>query len=256
VALVAAVLPTIPSASCPPVASVLGSTGLGPVCQAASGVVGSVTSKVAGFGVDSVLNALGSWVSSGAVWLLAQVGSVLADTTGIDLGASWFTAHYETMVALCGVVIVPLLLLGIIQSVYRQNASMLVRSVLVHVPLALLLTAVAVKLVQLGLALTDAMSAAVAHGAGLDTGHFMATVTLGLGGTAAAQPSAPSFVVFLGGIAVVIGAVMVWIELLIRAAAVYVSVLFLPLALASLAWPAIAHWCRRTFHLVCRTGVG
>ena len=32
---------------------------------------------------------------------------------------------------------------------------------------------------------------------------------------------------------------------MIRAAAVYVAVLFLPLALASLAWPAIAHWCRR-----------
>ena len=41
------------------------------------------------------------------------------------------------------------------------------------------------------------------------------------------------------------GAVLVWVELLVRAAAVYVAVLFLPLALASLAWPAIAHWCRR-----------
>ncbi len=30
-----------------------------------------------------------------------------------------------------------------------------------------------------------------------------------------------------------------------RAAAVYVAVLFLPLALASLAWPAVSHWCRR-----------
>ncbi len=55
----------------------------------------------------------------------------------------------------------------------------------------------------------------------------------------------PAFVLFLGGIVVVIGAVLVWIELLIRSAAVYVAVLFLPLALASLAWPAIAHWCRR-----------
>jgi hypothetical protein len=44
---------------------------------------------------------------------------------------------------------------------------------------------------------------------------------------------------------VVFGAVLVWIELLIRSAAVYVTVLFLPLALASLAWPAISHWCRR-----------
>ncbi len=90
------------------------------------------------------------------------------------------------------------------------------------------------------------MSAAVAQGAGLDTGHFLSSVVNGLSsGGAAGQPGAPSFVVFLGAIAVVVGAVMVWIELLIRSAAVYVAVLFLPMALASLAWPAIAHWCRR-----------
>jgi len=38
---------------------------------------------------------------------------------------------------------------------------------------------------------------------------------------------------------------VLWLELLIRAAAVYVAVLFLPLALATLVWPAISHWCRR-----------
>jgi hypothetical protein len=89
------------------------------------------------------------------------------------------------------------------------------------------------------------MSAAVARGAGLDAGHFMASVTLEVSGQAAGQPGVPAFVLFLGGLAVVCGAVLVWIELLIRAAAVYVAVLFLPLALASLAWPAIAHWSRR-----------
>jgi hypothetical protein len=246
---VLAAVPVIPGVSCPPAASALGAAGLGPVCQAAagaSGLVGSAASQVVGFGVGSVLDALGSWVSSGAVWLLAQVGSVLSDTTGIDLGASWFTSHYLEMAALCGVVIVPLMLLGVMQSLYRQNASQLIRSVVVNVPLAILLTAVAVKLVQLGLAVTDAMSQAVAQGSGLDTGHFLAPVALGLGGGAIAGPtSAPSFVIFLGSIAVVFGAVLVWIELLIRSAAVYVAVLFLPLALASLAWPAIAHWCRR-----------
>ncbi len=87
------------------------------------------------------------------------------------------------MAALAGVVIVPLLLLGIVQSVYRQNLSTLLRSVLVNVPLAVLLTAVAVKLVQLGLAVTDALSSAVAHGAGLDSGHFMASVLTACPGT-------------------------------------------------------------------------
>ncbi|MGB7052987.1 MAG: hypothetical protein WBG41_15595, partial [Acidimicrobiales bacterium] len=233
---------------CPPGAGALGVGGLGSVCQVVGGVAGlagSAASQVTGFGVDSVLGALGSWVAEGAVWLLDQVGAVLTSTTSIDLGASWFTEHYETMAALCGVVVLPMLLLGVIQAIYRQDLSMLLRSVLVNVPLAMLLTAVAVKLVQLGLAVTDELSSAVAQGAGLDAGHFMAAVTTALSGGAASQPAVPAFIVFLGGLVVVVGAFLVWIELLIRAAAVYVAVLFLPLALASLAWPAIAHWCRR-----------
>ncbi len=243
-------VPTLHAAACPAAAAALAATGIGAVCQvasAASSAVGSAASSVVGFGVDSVLSGLGNWVAQGASWLLAQIGTVIGDTTSIDLGASWFSAHYGTMAELAAVVIVPLLLLGIVQSTYRQNLSSLLRSVLVNVPLAVLLTAVAVKLVQLGLSLTDAMSNAVAHGAGLDTGHFMSSVLAGLSGTGAAtgQPSAPAFVLFLGALAVVVGAVAVWMELLIRAAAVYVAVLFLPLALASLAWPAIAHWCRR-----------
>ena len=244
-----AAIPGLPGVSCPAAAAALTATGLGPVCQvtsAVSGAAGAAASQVAGAGVSSVLGDLGSWVAEGASWLLTQIGTVIGDTTSIDLGASWFSAHYGTMAGLAGVVIVPLLLLGIMQSVFRQNLSSLLRSVLVNVPLAILLTAVAVKLVQLGISVTDAMSTAVAHGAGLDTGHFMSSVIAGLSPVSAAgQPSAPGFVLFLGSLAVVVGAVLVWIELLIRAAAVYVAVLFLPLALGSLAWPAIAHWSRR-----------
>ena len=134
---------------------------------------------MAGVGVDSVFDGLGSWVANGAAWLLGQIGSVLDKTTSIDLGASWFTDHYQTMAALAGLVVVPMLLLGIIQSIYRQSASMLLRSVVVNVPLAILLTTVAVKLVQLGLAVTDAMSAAVAQGPGVDGGHFLGPVAAG-----------------------------------------------------------------------------
>jgi hypothetical protein len=201
---------------------------------------------VAGFGIDSVLDAIAGWVASGAVWLLGQIGSVLSSTTSVDLGAGWFTTHYRTMAALAGVVVLPMLLAGVIQAIHRQSASMLLRSVLVNVPLAMLLTAVAVKLVQLGLSVTDAMSSAVAQGTGVDTGHAFDGVIQALGSTPAAGAAPPpTFVVLLGGLAVVVGAFLLWVELLIRSAAVSVAVLFLPLALASLAWPAVAHWARR-----------
>jgi hypothetical protein len=239
-------LPAVPAVSCPSVAGALGTAGLGPVCQAASGVAGAATSAASqltgGFGIDAVLDGLASWVASGAVWLLDQVGSLLSATTTIDLGASWFSAHYRTMAGLTGVVIVPLLLFGIVQAVYQQSASKLVRTAVVHVPLALLLTGVAVQLVQLGLTLTDDMSEAVSAGSGLDTGHFLSAAVAAL---SAGQVGVPTFVVLLGSLAVVLGAFILWVELVVRSAAVYVAVLFLPLALASLAWPAIAHWCRR-----------
>ncbi len=242
-------LPAVPTAVCSPAAGALSVTGLGGVCAVvggASNVVGSAVSSAVGFGAGSVLDALGGWVSSGAVWLLGQIGGVLSASTSIDLGAPWFRAHYATMAALAGVVVVPLLLLGILQAIYRQSAAMLLRSALVNVPLAVLLTAVAVTLVQIGLAVTDWMCGVVSSGAGLDTGHFMASVTAALGpDPAVAAGGTPTFVLFVGSVAVVVGAVMVWIELLLRAAAVYVAVLFLPLALASLAWPAISHWTRR-----------
>ena len=246
-------LPAIPSPGCPSAAGALGGTGLGAVCSVGgtvagtvSGAVGSAVGSVVGLGVGSVLDAVSSWVTSGAAWLLGQVGGVLATTTSIDLGAPWFRAHYATMVGLAGVVVVPLLLLGVLQALYRQSAAMLLRAVLVQVPLAVLLTAVAVSLVQIGLALTDDLCAVVSRGSGLDAGHFLGTVTQALGPAQAAQPGgAPTFVLFLGGVVVVVGAVLVWLELLLRAAAVYVAVLFLPLALAGLAWPAISHWARR-----------
>jgi hypothetical protein len=62
---------------------------------------------------------------------------------------------------------------------------------------------------------------------------------------AALDPTIASFVLLLLSLLVAVAAFVLWLELLIRAAAVYVAVLFLPLALATLVWPAISHWSRR-----------
>jgi hypothetical protein len=53
------------------------------------------------------------------------------------------------------------------------------------------------------------------------------------------------FGVLLGALIVVLGALSIWLELLLRSAAIYISVLFLPLALAAMIWPAGWKWCRR-----------
>src|SRR5271168_463851 len=148
------------------------------------------------------------------------------------------------MTALAGVVILPMLLASTLQAVVRQNPGQLVRSFLVQLPLALLLAVVAIQLVILSLSATDAMSDAVAGGTGADVASLLSGVTTGLV-AAAADPSIASFVLLLIALLIAVAAFVLWLELLIRAAAVYVAVLFLPLALATLVWPAVSHWCRR-----------
>jgi hypothetical protein len=216
-----------------------GLDALNPVCQA-----GSIGGSIASSGFESVLSGISQWVASGAEWLLGQIGDVLSSTTTVDVGATWFRTHYGQMTALAGVVVLPMLLASTLQAVVRQNPGQLIRTFLLQLPLALLAAVVAIQLVILSLSATDAMSDAVAGGTNADVTSLLTGVTSGLV-AAAADPAIASFVLLLVSLLIAVAAFALWLELLIRAAAVYVAVLFLPLALATLVWPAVSHWCRR-----------
>jgi len=84
----------------------------------------------------------------GAQWLLDQIGSVLAATTSVDIGSSWFGGHYQAMAVLSCILLVPMLVAAVIQAVLQQRVGPLVRAALVNLPLALLLTGVAIELVR------------------------------------------------------------------------------------------------------------
>lgn len=232
-----------------PGCSTLAPTAL--ACKAVGSVVGGVASHVAGATASAGLDAVSHWVVAGAVWLLRRIGGVLGAASEVHLGAPWFVAHERVMVDLGALVILPMLLVALIQAIIRQDPGIALRAALVHLPLALLLTAVAVQLVQLGTRITDQLCASVVAGSGgslqrtLDqlAHSFAQASTSGAGGVA-------SFVVFLVGCLVVLGSLALWLELLIRGAAIYVAVLFLPLALASLVWPAVSHWARRLAELL------
>jgi hypothetical protein len=228
-----------PAAAAGPPSGCHGIQVINPLCQ-----LGGVAGSVASSGVNAVLNGLSQWVASGAEWLLRQIGDVLVSTTTINVGAGWFRTHYGQMIALAGVVILPLLLVSTLQAIYRQNPGQLLRAFFLQLPLALLLGVVAIQIVVLSLSATDAMCSAVAGGSGSDVKNLLAGVTKGLL-QAGGDPTMATFVLLMVGLLVAAASFVLWLELLVRAAAVYVAVLFLPLALATLVWPSISHWCRR-----------
>jgi hypothetical protein len=122
-----------------------------------------------------------------------------------------------------------------------------IRSAFVFLPLAAILSAVGPAMAQMLINISDWMSAALGGNAAADAQKFMSdagTALAGLG-TGTLNPAVPVFGVLLGALIVTLGALSIWLELLLRAAAIYISVLFLPLALAAMIWPAGWRWCRR-----------
>ena len=118
---------------------------------------GGIVDRVVGFGVNEVLDGIGQWVGRGASEMLTQAGNALSASTRPELGKPWFAQHFADMTRVAALVVLPMLFVSIIRAIVRQDLSVLLRSALVHLPLAALLTAVAVELVQLSLAATDMM---------------------------------------------------------------------------------------------------
>jgi len=211
-----------------------------------------VTAPVTAAG-DAVMKGVTTWVANGASWLVRQAGTLIDETTTPRISSPWFTRQYRAMGAIAAVFALPLLLVAVIQAVLTRNASVLARAVTVNLPAAFLLTAGAVAVVELMLVITDQASAQVAASVGndakaffSDTGKALAAVTAASGGT---NP-VPLFAVFLGGLIAAVGAFFVWIELLLRSAAIYVAVLFLPLTFVAMIWPQTARWAKKLLELL------
>ncbi|MGE3138914.1 MAG: hypothetical protein AB7I08_19575, partial [Thermoleophilia bacterium] len=216
--------------------------GVALVCDAA----GDAASAAAGAAGDAVLGQLTGWVGDGAAWLLGQVADAIDATTTVDLSAPWFERHYAFMFQAGAILLLPLLLLTVLQALVRQDAGLLIRATFLQLPAAMLLTGLAVTVTQTALAVTDALSAELTRGVAEDTDTLATTLTT----ASAVGGPIPLFASFLLALVMALAALFVWFELILRAGVVYVAVMFLPLFLATMIWPALSGWVRRLVQVI------
>jgi hypothetical protein len=194
---------------------------------------------------SSAMGGLTSWVAEGASWLVSRVGQMLERSTRPALGSTWFRRQYRSMIGLAIAIALAVLLCAVIHATLRQDIAMLLRAAFVAMPVALCLCFAAVTLVEIALGVTDWMTAEILDGFKADTGKFFKDVgDVLMPGLLAVGPL-PGFLLFLGGLFMAVMTFMVWLELVMREAAIYVAVAFLPLSFAAMIWRFTAHWCRR-----------
>jgi hypothetical protein len=236
--------------------------------RAANGVedvVGGAAQAVGG----GILDLIAKAVASAAVWFLHEIAGLVGATTQVHLtditscgsshgGAarcyqpvSWFGHRYGAMWGLATLFALGLLFVVVVESVLRGAIGVLVETALLKLPLAFVFTGAAIALTGMLLQLTDRMSTAIAGNVGSDAGDFFSAVGKTLAALGAGTgPGAPVFVVLLAALVIVVGALFVWLELLMRAASIYVVVFFLPFAFAALIWPRSAGVLRRVIELL------
>ncbi len=239
-------------------------------CNAVSGAVGGaienpVSRALKGVG-NGVFEQVTVWVSDGAAWLIGEVVRGMEESTTPQLTARGFLSQYAKMAAIAALIGMAMLLLAVLEGVAQGNAGMLTRVALVNLPLAFIATSVAYLIVQLLLVATDGLCDAIASASGRNGQRFFEGAISGLsdaggsaagqlgggGGTGAtaAEAAVPLFVTFLAAIIGAFAAFLVWLELIMRDAAVYVVALFMPFSLAASIWPRWMGALRRSAELL------
>lgn len=215
--------------------------GVDLACEAAKtalGAAGNVVTAPVRAAAGGAMDVLTSWVANSAQWLLGKVVGFIDTSTSPDLDAEWFRERYDLMAGIALFVLLPILILAIVRSLLAQDPRQLFRCFWPYLPGAVVGMFVAVQLTQTLLLLTDHLSAAVSANVADDTTRIFegvgATVARAPG---AGGPGAPSFAIFIAALFLIIGAFFVWLELLVRTAAVTVAVFFLPLIFAGAVWP-------------------
>jgi hypothetical protein len=194
------------------------------------------------------LAALVAWVGGGAKAALNATAKIVSKTTRPQLRTTWFSSTYWRMAGIAAILTLPFLFAAAAQAVLRSDLALLSRAALGYLPLSLLAVSIAAPLVMLLLAASDEMSAVVSSAAGGDGGHFLGRTGVRIGVLTVVDRS--PFLLFLVALLTAAAAIALWIELLMREAAVYIVVLMLPLAFAAMVWPARRVWAVRTAELL------
>ncbi|HYZ79798.1 MAG TPA: hypothetical protein VE571_00935, partial [Solirubrobacteraceae bacterium] len=213
------------------------------------GAVGALTGSSAGKTLARAagLAAVATAVVAGAQYALLETGKLVGAAATPNLKAPWFTAYYWRMAAVSVLLTLPFLFAAAIQAMLRSDITLLARSAFGYLPLGLLAVGIATPLTALLLVGSDEMSAIVSSAGG----HGATTIlnrSLPVG--AVAGVTGGLFVAFFVALFTVAAAVTLWVELLIRDAAVYVVVLMLPLFFAAMVWPARRIWAVRAVELL------
>lgn len=200
---------------------------------------------------DAVFAEFGNLIADGLTSELQLVAADITQTTKVDLNSQWFESHADALRGLAVVILLPLMMVGLISAIIHRDASQLVRAGGVYVPVAIVGGVVAITLTATAINLTDSLTSAVTGDLGGNTDQALSALRSAIVAVSKAVAPGTGFTLaMLVMLILFVGAMLIWIELLLRTSAIYVVVLFLPIAMSGLVWRGTVHWTRRMIEIL------
>ena len=188
---------------------------LAPVCG-----LGGLGSAVA----SAIFSTFAGWFASAATWLLGLVGGAIEHSTTPPVTSTWFLAREHLLFAVAAPVALLSLIGGILHATLHGALGDLWRTVLLRLPVAVLLGAAGAGVVGIAVTATDQLCTMLASGSATS----LTTTLRGVAVAVAATSVLPGAVEVLVGFLVIAGSLLLWFELVVRAAAITVATAMLP----------------------------
>lgn len=209
------------------------------VCNTAGDAAGAV--------VTAPFDWLAQSMGGAAAYMFESVWAVIDSTTYVDVTSGEYTDVYNILFGIAVVVMLGFFMLQVIGGMIRREPAALSRAAL-GLAKSILGSFVALALLATALEVTDQLCIGIVNAAGTnmdEMGDRVAVLAAGLGGINVAAPGAGAVVtIFLAGLAI-IGALIVWISLLVRKALLLIAIVFAPIALAGASWDHTRSWVSR-----------
>jgi hypothetical protein len=207
--------------------------------------------NVAGDAAGAVVTAPFDWLAQGmagvAKWMFESVWTVIDTTTYVDVTSGEYTGVYNIIFGIAIFVMLGFFMLQVIGGMIRREPAALSRAAL-GLAKSILGSFVALTLLATALEITDQLCIGIVTSAGTnmnEMGDKVALLAAGLGGINLAAPGAGAILtIFLAGLAIV-GAMIVWVSLLVRKALLLIAIVFAPVALAGSSWDHTKSWVSR-----------
>ena len=229
----------------------------GPVPPCASGpggLIGCIPSpgdllggaaRTAGGGVMKVFTV---FFTDGANWFLERLEELVTAPTRPDLSVGWWVEKYNLMLALAAVVAAATLILALIDDAAKGSPEGLARAILADVPVAGLVGGIGPLVIQYLVDLADWLNGRLLQDLGVDGAKTLSSSAewFAAFSSTTGSPATPAVAALIAALITILAAFVIFLELMLRANAIYLIAALIPVLYAVRIWPAAKTVVRRT----------